>query len=243
MMRAFELAVLGAALTALPSAASAATFDVALQFGTANFQYGTYVAGVFTPFTTNYTNGSLNIYAGGVGSLPEVLKNTGSTEFSNGGTVRIPAGAVYMHPSSSADSVLRFVAPQSGTYTISGAFTRTDITTSGNGTLTSIFSNTSLGSVNLFSGSLPAQNGYQSSAMFNGLSSTLAVGDTIDFVVNSNNGDLSFDGTLLSASLTTPDAVGAVPEPSTWAMMLIGFGAIGASMRRRRRVSAIPQVI
>lgn len=29
--------------------------------------------------------------------------------------------------------------------------------------------------------------------------------------------------------------VSAVPEPGTWAMMLIGFGAIGASMRRRRR--------
>jgi hypothetical protein len=30
-------------------------------------------------------------------------------------------------------------------------------------------------------------------------------------------------------------AVGAVPEPGTWAMMLFGFGAIGAGMRRRRR--------
>jgi len=36
------------------------------------------------------------------------------------------------------------------------------------------------------------------------------------------------------------DAVGqlvipsAVPEPSTWAMMLLGFGAIGFSMRRKR---------
>lgn len=27
---------------------------------------------------------------------------------------------------------------------------------------------------------------------------------------------------------------GAVPEPSTWAMMLIGFGAIGGGMRRKR---------
>lgn len=28
---------------------------------------------------------------------------------------------------------------------------------------------------------------------------------------------------------------GAVPEPATWAMMLIGFGAVGAAMRRRKR--------
>lgn len=27
----------------------------------------------------------------------------------------------------------------------------------------------------------------------------------------------------------------AVPEPATWAMMLVGFGAIGLSMRKRRR--------
>jgi hypothetical protein len=28
---------------------------------------------------------------------------------------------------------------------------------------------------------------------------------------------------------------GAVPEPGTWAMMLLGFGAVGFAMRRRRR--------
>jgi hypothetical protein len=31
------------------------------------------------------------------------------------------------------------------------------------------------------------------------------------------------------------DASGAIPEPSTWAMLLIGFGAIGATMRRKRQ--------
>ncbi len=30
---------------------------------------------------------------------------------------------------------------------------------------------------------------------------------------------------------------GAVPEPATWALMILGFGAAGAAMRRQRRLS------
>lgn len=36
------------------------------------------------------------------------------------------------------------------------------------------------------------------------------------------------------------DFVSVVPEPSTWAMLLLGFGAVGYTMRRRRR--AHPQL-
>jgi hypothetical protein len=36
--------------------------------------------------------------------------------------------------------------------------------------------------------------------------------------------------------------VGGVPEPSTWAMMLLGFGAIGTSMRRKRKPNTLPQL-
>lgn len=32
---------------------------------------------------------------------------------------------------------------------------------------------------------------------------------------------------------------GALPEPATWAMMLIGFGAVGVSMRRSRRKTGL----
>jgi hypothetical protein len=35
----------------------------------------------------------------------------------------------------------------------------------------------------------------------------------------------------------TPDGAGAVPEPASWAMMLVGFGGIGYAVRRRRRVA------
>ncbi|SFP98538.1 PEPxxWA-CTERM sorting domain-containing protein [Sphingomonas rubra] len=37
----------------------------------------------------------------------------------------------------------------------------------------------------------------------------------------------------------TPLAVGGVPEPATWAMLLVGFGAIGSAMRRRKPVTAL----
>lgn len=46
--------------------------------------------------------------------------------------------------------------------------------------------------------------------------------------------------TLLKQVRIDP-TVGAVPEPATWAMMLIGFGAIGVSLRRRRRSPTVLQ--
>jgi hypothetical protein len=44
-----------------------------------------------------------------------------------------------------------------------------------------------------------------------------------------------------SALVFTPGGP-AVPEPGTWAMMLMGFGAAGYAIRRRRRSAGLPQV-
>ena len=41
-----------------------------------------------------------------------------------------------------------------------------------------------------------------------------------------------------SPSVLTFDAPGGVPEPATWAMMLAGFGGMGALLRSRRRIAA-----
>jgi hypothetical protein len=46
---------------------------------------------------------------------------------------------------------------------------------------------------------------------------------TLTFV---GNGSGSFGGAV---------AFSAGPEPATWGMMLLGFGAVGFAMRRRRR--------
>ncbi|MEP3225410.1 MAG: PEPxxWA-CTERM sorting domain-containing protein [Parasphingorhabdus sp.] len=44
--------------------------------------------------------------------------------------------------------------------------------------------------------------------------------------------------TYLTATFNTA----AVPEPATWAMMLIGFGLIGGAIRRRKAVHHMPQL-
>ena len=45
----------------------------------------------------------------------------------------------------------------------------------------------------------------------------------------------SISGTVAFSS------VAAVPEPGTWALMLVGFGAVGFSMRRRRATAHLYQ--
>jgi len=42
---------------------------------------------------------------------------------------------------------------------------------------------------------------------------------------------------VLTGQVVTPPT-GGVPEPATWAMMLVGFGGLGAMMRRRRALTA-----
>ena len=54
-----------------------------------------------------------------------------------------------------------------------------------------------------------------------------------------SNPDDVFDGFKLASVNVTA----AVPEPSTWAMMLIGFGAIGVASRRRRKTLVLAQAV
>lgn len=44
-------------------------------------------------------------------------------------------------------------------------------------------------------------------------------------------------GAWLGANFNLVSIASAVPEPSSWAMMIIGFGAIGAALRRRQNVT------
>ena len=48
--------------------------------------------------------------------------------------------------------------------------------------------------------------------------------------------------TGIQSIASRPGTIGAVPEPSTWAMMLLGFGGVGVALRRRRRATFIAQL-
>jgi hypothetical protein len=58
--------------------------------------------------------------------------------------------------------------------------------------------------------------------------------------------DITVTGTSLEdvrqIRLTVGTAVAAVPEPATWGLMLLGFGAMGYSMRRRKQAKALLQL-
>lgn len=63
-------------------------------------------------------------------------------------------------------------------------------------------------------------------ATFAGVGRSINFGGTANFTVYD---DITFG---------SPTPGGAVPEPATWALMILGMGAIGGAMRRRRTTNA-----
>jgi|GEM_PF-1863328 len=78
--------------------------------------------------------------------------------------------------------------------------------------------------------------------------SLYVLGNTVDtargFSATPTSLTLSFNSTsnsAYSASATLavpPEAPGVVPEPTTWALLMVGFGLVGYSARRRRNIVA-----
>ena len=58
-------------------------------------------------------------------------------------------------------------------------------------------------------------------------------------VIGTSSGVFATERTLTVSNVES--VPGAVPEPATWAMMLLGFGGMGVSLRRRRRSAVAMQ--
>lgn len=76
-----------------------------------------------------------------------------------------------------------------------------------------------------------------------GIVFTLANGHGVNLWSNGDNGGLTYGAAVTDGEnlldYAAPVSVAAVPEPATWAMMILGFGAIGAFTRRHRET--VPQ--
>lgn len=75
------------------------------------------------------------------------------------------------------------------------------------------------------------------------------VTQSLTFTALTNSATIQFDtaglnigGYDVGVDKIALTAVAGVPEPATWAMMLIGFGGIGAAVRRRRKPLSMAQI-
>ncbi len=67
----------------------------------------------------------------------------------------------------------------------------------------------------------------------NGFEYNLFTRDNVNMVLNTT--DPNSGGTFQTDIAATTAAISAVPEPSTWAMMILGFAGIGLMAYRRKR--------
>jgi hypothetical protein len=69
---------------------------------------------------------------------------------------------------------------------------------------------------------------------------------TVNFIGGISNGGsnyFSLEEALDAASFTGPITTGGVPEPGSWALMLIGMAGVGASLRMARRRNALSATV
>jgi hypothetical protein len=197
-------------VTVTDTALSALAQDFAASFsGTSNpngvWSYGQFVesTSTFTLFTAqNAASPTCGLpYWSGTGYPYVVANNSGTTV--SCGTVTIPNDTLWMHPMNMAgtDSDVRFTAPASGTYEITGSFVSLDTTT----TLDSILVN----GTPVFSTSICNPGNGQTCGPTNtrapfSVVKTLSAGNTVDFIVNCCSGPdqtFLFDSTGLSGAI------------------------------------------
>ena len=224
-----------AAAALLAGAAQAQTYDAFTSFdgtqGAGNFYYGELSgpnngAALFFANSNCFIDGSTCLQLADDHDVPGFAKG-GSPDFQYG-TVNVPSDRLLAHPDDDSDlTIAAFLTPTAGRYRITGSFNVQDISPTGVDISFLFAGNNTLPWTITPIGSINAQNPvFTYTTVLN-----LQQSDVVGFGLG--NGGLYFnDSTGFNFS------VSAVPEPATWALMILGFGAVGGAMRRRQTVKA-----
>lgn len=145
--------------------------------------------------------------------------NSGSLAGYNGGDGLISVGEVFIHPSSNNElAVVRYTAPSSGLFDLSGYFGAGDGI--GNGASGKVDTYVYKNSTPLWSVlDTPSTQTFSLSAV------SLSANDTIDIIVGFGSDQYNYDSTPVNLSVTP------VPEPAT----IAGLGLALAAFAKRRR--------
>ena len=226
MLRLFVVASVGAVLAAVPAAAvvvtttpgapdpgMAAGESLVVSFDAAN------ALGV-----TNATAGNVVTAAGSIGSVRAAPAGT-------------PDGNVYQSIGTGGSSIFDFAPFTNGKGLASASFYWGSVDAYNfvdvlNGAGSVVYS--------LSGTDLPQFNGDQSAAITNRrVFFNFAPDDAVMALrLRSTGVAFEFDNIAARANFSSDGTAGAVPEQATWAMLIIGFGMVGAVMRRPRPVSA-----
>jgi hypothetical protein len=207
-----------------------AAFNLASDFSVASNPNGPYtygstptLGGTFTPYTASLTdgNGIAVWYTPSTFNIPGVAHNTTANDYTSPPSSIRPFQLVSHPDFGTNESVIRFTVPASGLYTISAAYEGE----SNSGTSTDVYILRNSNTVSpLFSGSV---NGYRAGGpSYSSGTLSWLLGDQIDFVVTSRNGDAFNDSTAIAATITQ------VPEPLTPGAALV-VPAVALVMKRR----------
>ena len=241
--RAVAVLAAGGLLLSVGAAEAGTVYDAATDFSISSgnpngvWTYGYGVPGSsFTAFSQTGTacfESGFSCWSSN-GYVPLIGVNTNAfTE--TGGTHAFPAGAMVLHPAYGVTSggpnwaILRWTAPSSGSITFNGAITVYDRGQDAN--TQGATTDTTLGA-SLIENAL-LHGPYGTAIPVSG-SASVTAGEVLDLAVGpSPNGGYSFLPTGVALTIDfTPLA--SVPEPATWATMLIGLLGLGAAMRWRR---------
>lgn len=185
----------------------------------------------FDPAATNGYWGSSTDYNSMVSKV--TVNGSAAAPYNNGDFL---AGDVVIHssnPFTFGPLTINWTAPSAGTidYASSLWYAHSVVTRSND--VSAFLGSTLLGTVtvdNLITRS-------NAITTLSGTGQAVLAGDILAFRFTQSPGQIfgSLTGVGLSVNFA-PQAPGAVPEPATWAMMIIGFGAIGGALRRRQAV-------